>query len=163
MESGNPGPLSERFGVITSFFSPSRLANQTSSHTTLKERMVNPLIPRPLFTSNSPLQALLTRLHRISLAQEAEGYGGLSSASITPNRQGGVIYPNQDATSAELSQFKEKLVALDEDKASFVNLTLKAMGAQRVFEGEQLREISISHQKKDGGTFNRIALLITVH
>lgn len=98
---------------------------------------MNKFIPRPLFNSNPKLQALLSNLHAISLAQEAEGYGG-SLVSQSQKAQGGVIYPGKDLKPEELAQFKEKLVALDEDKASFVNLTLKTMNAQRVFEGEMI-------------------------
>jgi len=80
------------------------------------------LIPRPLFPTRPRLQAALDRLHQISLQQEIEG------------SHAGKFYPDKPDEPAQKSEFVEKLVALEQDKASAMYLILRSINAQRVFE-----------------------------
>jgi hypothetical protein len=83
-------------------------------------------IRRPLFASRPPLQSLLSQLHKISLDQER--------AAVS--RDAPVFFPKNWENPDERKSFDDKLVALDEDKASAMYLILRAMNAQRFFEGE---------------------------
>jgi hypothetical protein len=87
------------------------------------------ILPRQkLFARTRPkLNALLESLHNQSLEQERQA-----------GRPGQFFpRPNTDGSGQGDKFFKDKLVALEEDKASSMYLILRAMGAKRIFEGER--------------------------
>lgn len=93
------------------------------------------LIRRPLFSSRPQLASLLNKLHALSLAQEVEH--AQQKGNFNPKDTASAFFP-KDNDAAERNAFKEKLVALDQDKASSMYLILRAMNAQRMVEGMYL-------------------------
>lgn len=83
--------------------------------------MSAPPSPHPL-ASRPALQAVVDRLHAISVEQEIAG-----------QKAGNAQYP---ITLKYHHHFKEKLVALDKDKAWDMYLILRAINARRVVEGQ---------------------------
>lgn len=88
-----------------------------------------------LFGSTRPkLQSLLANLHGLSLEQDRAG--------AHPSPRHFLAGQKQLPATAELQKkladdhFRDKFVALDEDKASAVYAILRAKGATRIFEGE---------------------------
>lgn len=88
--------------------------------------MASDLVPSPLFSSRPKLQSLLTYLHKLSLEQEKQKKG---------SQHAGNYYPKDIKDEKERLAFEEKLVALEEDKASALYVMLRATNAQRIFEG----------------------------
>lgn len=75
------------------------------------------------FTTRPALSALLRSLHSLSKTQEGADY--------IP----GAAFPSNVDSPSDLAVFQDRLVALDEDKAQAVYMVLRAMNAQRIFEG----------------------------